>query len=497
MEDFKKLGLSDETISTLEKKGFTKPTPIQEKTIPILLTGENDVIAKAQTGTGKTACFALPIIETIEEYSKNVQAIILAPTRELAIQVTNEIGSLIGQKDLKVLTVYGGAAIGPQMSQLKEGVDIVVGTPGRVIDLINRGRLNIKAVKFAVLDEADEMLNMGFLDDIKIILKNSNRDKRMLMFSATMPKEILNIAKKFMHNFEIVEVANKALTIDLTEQIYYNVRSSDRLEALRRVIAVNEDFYGIIFCKTKADADSLVHKMLDEKFDVAALHGDISQAQREKILVQFRKKNIKILIATDVAARGIDVNDLTHVINYSLPQSPETYVHRIGRTGRAGKKGVAITFLMPSEKSKLRQIEKVAKTQLRKCKLPDVDDILEIKKSNIEEKILQVMQTDDSDEFNQVAEDVLREHDPVKVVSAVLKISFENELNKEAYNRIRQVTNAELQDAERKGKKKRGSRGRSRGKRSNSSGGFGRRKRKNDSAPKFSMDKAKKKRKRR
>lgn len=439
MDEFRKLGLAEETIKALEKKGFEKPSPIQSKTIPVLLEGKFDVIGKAQTGTGKTACFALPILENVTNHAGHVQAIVLAPTRELAIQVANEIDSLKGDRNLTVGTIYGGASMRDQLSMLKRGVDIVVGTPGRVMDMMNRGSLNISKISYAVLDEADEMLNMGFVEDIQMILSKTNPDKKMLFFSATMPKQILKIAQKFMREFVVLEVEHENLTCDNVTQLYYDVNNKDKFSTLRRIIAMSKGFYGIVFCKTKAAADSLIRHLQEENLSAAALHGDISQAQREKILTQFRNKFVTILVATDVAARGIDVNDLTHVINYSMPQSPELYVHRIGRTGRAGREGTAITFLSPSEKRGLRQLERVAKTTIKRGSIPSVEDVIDAKKVHIIDLIDGIMKDGKCDEFHDVSEMMLADKSPQKVLAAVLKFAFKNELNHENYKQVRAI----------------------------------------------------------
>ena len=433
MEEFKKLGLTAETIKVLEKKGFTKPTEIQEKTIPILLEGLFDVIAQAQTGTGKTACFALPILETIKENSNQVQALILAPTRELAIQVATEIDSLKGNKRLNVLTIYGGASIMNQIRGLKKGVDIVVGTPGRVMDLMRRNELKVSNVSFAVLDEADEMLNMGFVEDIKWILDHIKSEKRMLMFSATMPREIIQIAKKFMREYQTIKVEKQNLTIDLVEQHYYPVANAQKYNALRRIIAVNDDFYGIIFCRTRENANTLARRLSDEKYSAEALHGDVSQAQRERILNKFKKNAVTILVATDVAARGIDVKDLTHVVNYSLPQSPEIYVHRIGRTGRAGKKGKAITFVMPSERNKLKGIEKLINMSIERKELPSMNDVLKTKKTKIFETISKIINKGKTTEYDAIVSELLAENSPDQVIAAVLKYAIQKELDVNSY----------------------------------------------------------------
>jgi len=438
MENFKNLGLSENTIQALIKKGFTEPTTIQAKVIPLLLQGEKDVVGQSQTGTGKTAAFALPILETIKERSKTVQAIILTPTRELALQVAQEINSLKGDKDIHILAVYGGSPIGPQRHRLEDGVDIVVGTPGRIMDLQKRKSLKLGHVKYAVLDEADEMLNMGFVEDIKSILKHTPEEKSMLLFSATMPKPILKIAKNYMRDYDFIAAEKTKLTLDSIEQIYYDINARDRNEGLKRVIDYYTDFYGIVFCNTKSNVDSLAAQLIKRNYNAAALHGDITQDQRERILQKFKDKTITILVATDVAARGIDVNDLTHVVNYSLPQSPESYVHRIGRTGRAGKKGISITFVIPSEKRKLSFVEKVNKCKLIKQKLPSVKDIIDNKENKIKEIIKNVIKKNKGKKtkYNSMAEELLGKDTAEEVVAAVLKYSFKNELNANSYKDI-------------------------------------------------------------
>ncbi|MDP3918319.1 MAG: DEAD/DEAH box helicase [Nanoarchaeota archaeon] len=441
MEEFKKLGLSDNSIKVLEKKGFTKPTSIQAKVIPLLLEGKKDIVGQSQTGTGKTASFALPILEQIKEHSKHVQAIILTPTRELALQVAQEINSLKGDKNITVLPVYGGAAIGPQRQKLKGGVDIVVGTPGRVMDLQRRRSLVLDNIQYAVLDEADEMLNMGFVEDIETILQNAPKDKKMLLFSATMPKPILNIAKKYMREYEFIEIEKTNVIIDTIEQVYYDINSKDRIEGIRRIIDYYPDFYGIIFCNTKAAVDLLTQELTKMKYMAAALHGDITQSQREKILFQLKNRSIKILIATDVAARGIHVNDLTHIINFSLPQSPEAYVHRIGRTGRAGKKGISITLVIPSEKRKLSFVERVNNCKLVKKELPSPKEIIENKEGKIKTKIHNIIEANAGkpSKYNLMAEELLTNHSAVDIISAVLKYSLNNELELNTYQDLSKI----------------------------------------------------------
>lgn len=440
MIKFEELGLSKETLSALKKKGFEEPTPIQEKTIPILMKEQKDVIGQAQTGTGKTAAFGIPIIEDLEHSkSRDVQALILAPTRELAVQVAEEINSLKGRRKLFVLPVYGGASIDHQIRGLKRGADIVVGTPGRVIDHINRGTLKLNNLKYMILDEADEMLNMGFIEDVERILAETNQNKKMLLFSATMPRKILNLAKRFMGDYEIVSVKEEQLTADLTDQIYFEVRESDKFESLCRIIDVEKEFYGLVFCRTKVNVEKVANKLIDRGYSAEALHGDISQYQRERILRKFKTQNINILVATDVAARGIDINNLTHVINYSLPQNPESYVHRIGRTGRAGQEGTAITFVTPEEYRKLAFIKRYANTNIRKEKIPEVKDIISIKKQRIQDELKEIVAKNNYDEYMELAKEMIKDSKPEEAIAALIKLSFSDELSEEGYNEIREV----------------------------------------------------------
>ncbi|WP_087038017.1 DEAD/DEAH box helicase [Thermococcus litoralis] len=366
---FEKLGLSESSLNAIRRKGFKRPTDIQREVIPRLLGGNKDIIGQSQTGTGKTAAFALPLIELIEEDTKDAQAIVITPTRELAIQVADEIRSLRGKKRIYVLPVYGGQPIGPQIKSLRKGVHIVVGTPGRVIDHIERGTLSLSGVSYFILDEADRMLDMGFIEDIERILRYTNEEKRVLMFSATIPREILRLARRYLKDYEVIRVQEKSLAPEQVEQCYFEVRPNNKFKLLCRILD-NEDFYGIVFCQTKKETRELAARLKAKGYRAEALNGDIPQKGRERILERFRRDKTKILVATDVAARGLDVKDLTHVINYSVPQNPEAYVHRIGRTGREGKKGKAVTFVAPWESPKLRDIERTARVKIKEMKHP-------------------------------------------------------------------------------------------------------------------------------
>jgi len=438
MKTFDQLGLSEASLAVLKQKGFEVPTPIQEQAIPILLSTNRDIIGQAQTGTGKTAAFGLPIIERIKKGTRAVQALILTPTRELAIQVAEEIHSLKGKKQVTVVPIYGGQSIDTQLRRLRKGVDVVVGTPGRVIDHLKRRTLKLDQISYLVLDEADEMLNMGFLEDVLEIMASTSSDKQTLLFSATMPPAILKIAKKHMNDYELIKVASGGLTVAKTDQIYFEVSNSDKFEALCRIIDIEENFYGLVFCRTKRDVDDVSAHLKERGYDADVLHGDISQAQRERILGKFKKNIINILVATDVAARGIDINNLSHVINYALPQDSESYVHRIGRTGRAGKEGVAVTFVTPSEYRRLKMIQAKTKTEIRKGKLPDVAEIIKTKKERIKNELEEIAQTALEPAYGSMAEELLLKNDPTDILGALLQYTFADDLNVKSYAQIEQ-----------------------------------------------------------
>ncbi|MBP9854862.1 MAG: DEAD/DEAH box helicase [Candidatus Omnitrophica bacterium] len=436
MNDFSQLGLSKETLKILKDRGFEVPTPIQQKAIPAILTGNKDIVAQAQTGTGKTAAFGLPILEKIKPKSKSVQALVLTPTRELAIQVTEEISSFKGSRAFTIVPVYGGQAIGLQLRSLKKGVDIVVGTPGRIIDHLHRKTLKLDQIQYLVLDEADEMLNMGFLEEVEEIIKTTNENKKTLLFSATMPNEIKKIAEKYMKEYEFIKITQDQLTTSQTQQIYFEVSSSDKFEALCRIIDIEEEFYGLVFCRTKIDVDQVTSHLIERGYDAASLHGDISQNIREKTLNNFRKGVTNVLVATDVAARGIDVQNLTHVINYSLPQDPEAYVHRIGRTGRAGKEGNAITFITSEEYRKLQVIKRVIKTDIKKAKLPTVEALITTKKNRLINEINEIIQSPPQQHYLTMSQELLELNDPQTVLAALLEYSFQDTLDEKSYSHI-------------------------------------------------------------
>ena len=418
------------------KKGFEEPTAIQTMTIPVMLRNDTNIISQAQTGTGKTAAFGLPLIEMIDAKLKTVQAIILVPTRELAIQVSEEISSLKGKTGIQLIPIYGGQSIDQQLRRLKKGVHIVVGTPGRIIDHLKRKTLKLGAIEHLIIDEADEMLNMGFIEDVEEIMAHTNPAKRTLLFSATIPKKIKDLAHKYMAGYELISVKKEPLTTNLTEQIYFEVRAADKFEALCRIIDIEDDFYGLVFCRTKIDVDAVATHLMDRGYDAGAIHGDFSQAQREKTLEHFKKQRINILIATDVAARGIDVHHLTHVINYSLPENPESYVHRIGRTGRAGREGTAITFITPSEYRRLMFIQKISKADIKKSTVPQIKDIITTKKRIISDDLTAILEEGIDKKYHTWAGKMLRGVDPTELLAATLCYCFDEELNPDAYGEI-------------------------------------------------------------
>jgi ATP-dependent RNA helicase DeaD len=385
---FNEMGLNAELQRAVEELGFETPTPIQEKTIPFLLESRNDIVAQAQTGTGKTAAFGLPIIQQIDTSKNHTQVLILSPTRELAMQIAGDLNnfSKFTQK-INIAVVYGGADIQTQIRQLERGVSIVVGTPGRTLDLIKRKKLKVNEIRWLVLDEADEMLSMGFKDDLDAILETSPAEKQTLLFSATMPREILSIANRYMSNPYEISVGKKNTGAENVEHHYYLIHAKDRYVALKRVADINPNIYGIIFCRTRAETKEVADKLMQDGYNADALHGDLSQAQRDHVMARFRGKHLQMLVATDVAARGLDVTDLSHVINYNLPDDPEVYIHRSGRTGRAGKKGISVTLIHLREKGKLRQVEsKVNKSFIRK-EVPSGKEICEKQLFNLIDKV--------------------------------------------------------------------------------------------------------------
>ncbi len=388
MNKFKQLGLEDNLLQAITDLGFETPSEVQEKAIPILLEQDTDLVALAQTGTGKTAAFGFPMIQKINIDSRTTQGLILSPTRELCLQITNDIKTYgKHSKGLNVTAIYGGASITDQAKQVKRGTQIIVATPGRMKDMISRRLVDISRIEYAVLDEADEMLNMGFYEDITDILSHTPKDKSTWLFSATMPREVSAIAKKFMHNPVEITVGNKNESTNTVSHEYYLVNTRDRYLALKRLADANPDIFSVIFCRTKRDTQKVAEKLIEDGYNAGALHGDLSQNQRDLVMKSFRNKQIQMLVATDVAARGIDVENITHVINYQLPDEPEVYTHRSGRTGRAGKTGVSMVIISKSELRKIKSIERLIKKQFEKKEIPDGMEICQVQLMSLANKI--------------------------------------------------------------------------------------------------------------
>ena len=377
MPTFKELGLRAEIVQALDDLGFENPTPIQEKAIPQVLDDKTDLIALAQTGTGKTAAFSLPVLQQLQEDSNDIQCIVLCPTRELCLQIARDMETFAKYINLKTVAVYGGASIETQIRAIKRGAQVIIGTPGRTVDLINRRVLKLQTVNYVVLDEADEMLTMGFQDDLETILAETPKEKQTMLFSATMPGGIKNITKRYMNNPVEVAVGGRNEGAANVEHHYYMVSARDKYECLKRLADMNPDIYGIVFCRTRRETQEIANKLVQDGYNADSLHGDLSQQQRDAVMGRFRKHHLQILVATDVAARGLDVDVLTHVINYQLPDEEESYIHRSGRTGRAGNKGISIAIIHGREKGKLRNIERKMKKEFIKKEVPTGQQICE------------------------------------------------------------------------------------------------------------------------
>lgn len=426
MSTFKELGLNSQILQALTDLGYENPTEIQEKAIPQVLSSKQDLKAFAQTGTGKTAAFSLPILEQIDANSYDTQAIILSPTRELALQIANNITDFSKHlKGVKTLAVYGGASIEDQVRKLNKGVQIIVGTPGRTVDLINRKQLKLSNLKWLILDEADEMLNMGFKDELDKILAVTPKDKQTLLFSATFPKEVEGIAKAYLKNPIEISAGEKNKGTDQVSHQYYVVSERNRYAALKRIADVNPDIYSIIFCRTRRETQEIADKLISDGYNVDALHGDLSQAQRDSVMEKFRNKTLQILVATDVAARGLDVTDLTHVINHKLPDQIESYTHRSGRTGRAGKEGISIAIVTTREKSKLHPIERLIGKKFISTPIPTGKEICQNQLLKLIDKVqdIKVNETEISDFLPSIYEK-LKDLDREELIKKFVSIEF-------------------------------------------------------------------------
>jgi len=423
MSSFEDLHLSPTTLQAVSALGFEEPTPIQEKAIPHALAGR-DIIGQAQTGTGKTAAFAIPIVERLVDVKIQPAALIVTPTRELCLQVTGDVAKIGQSRNITTLPVYGGQSLDRQVRALRRGVDVVIGTPGRLLDHLRRGTLKLTGIQVVVLDEADEMLDMGFAEDIDAILAKCPANRQTMLFSATMPEAIIRLARRHLTDPEQITVAPEQVTVPLITQVYYEIKMRDRVEALARILDVQDVDKAIIFCRTKRTVDEVAESLKVRGYLAEPIHGDLSQRERERVMGQFRRGDTELLVATDVAARGLDISDISHVINYEIPQDAESYVHRIGRTGRAGKAGEAITLIVPREFRQLREIERAVKTRIQRRDVPSVHEMVEKKRDILKERLVQAIERGRLQDYRTIVEEVLEEGDwdSVDVAAAALQM---------------------------------------------------------------------------
>ncbi|WP_010229195.1 DEAD/DEAH box helicase [Gillisia marina] len=450
MNKFEQLGLNPAILKAVEEMGFTEPSEVQEKAIPILLQEDTDMVALAQTGTGKTAAFGFPLIHKINAQSKHTQGLILSPTRELCLQITNELKNY-GKftPGLNTVAIYGGASITDQAQQIRRGAQIIVATPGRMQDMIKRKLVNISQLEYCILDEADEMLNMGFFEDITNILSHTPQEKSTWLFSATMPREVATIAKKFMHDPVEITVGNKNESTTNVSHEYYLVNTRDRYAALRRLADANPDIFSVIFCRTKRDTQKVAENLVEDGYSAAAIHGDLSQNQRDMVMKSFRNRQIQMLVATDVAARGIDVDDITHVINYQLPDEPEIYTHRSGRTGRAGKTGISMVIVSKSELRKIKSIERIIKRNFEQKEIPDGMKICEVQLFHLANDIKNTTINHDIDPYLPSIEAVLEGFTKEEIIKKVFSVEFTRFFNhyKNAKDLNSKVSNSRDRDS--------------------------------------------------
>lgn len=436
MNKFEQLGLNESLLKAILDLGFENPSEVQEKAIPLLLEKDTDMVALAQTGTGKTAAFGFPLIQKIDADNRNTQALVLSPTRELCLQITNELKNYAKyEKGIHVVAIYGGASITEQAREIKRGAQIIVATPGRMQDMINRDLVNIKNIDYCVLDEADEMLNMGFYDDICSILSDTPDEKSTWLFSATMPAEVARIAKQFMSSPVEITVGTKNSGSATVSHEFYLVNARDRYEALKRLADANPDIFSVVFCRTKRDTQQVAEKLIEDGYSAAALHGDLSQAQRDGVMKSFRGRQIQMLVATDVAARGIDVDNVTHVVNYQLPDEIETYNHRSGRTGRAGKLGTSIVIVTKSELRKISSIERIIKQKFEEKTIPSGIEICEIQLLHLANKIKETEVDHEIDNYLPAINDVLEGLSKEELIKKMVSVEFNRFINYYKKNR--------------------------------------------------------------
>ena len=437
---FDDLGLSPETLEALRAKGFVRPTPIQALTIPALLKAERDLVASAQTGTGKTAAFGVPLVERLSRGDRP-QALVMTPTRELALQVAEEMESFrTGKGGLRFVTVYGGQSISAQAGALRRGADVVVGTPGRVKDMLSRGLLDMGEVRWFVLDEADEMLKMGFIEDVEEILAAANPERRVLLFSATMPKPILHLAERYLKDYEFLSVKSEQKTSDLTRQYVMEAPRDCKGLVLCRLIDSEPKFYGLVFAPTRAHCDEIAQELNKRGFSAEALHGDISQPQREKVLERFRARRVRILVATDVAARGIDVPEITHVVNFEPPREVDSYVHRVGRTGRAGKEGIAVTLACGGwDFKRIDKIRAITRADIRPLEIPSVEQIAEAKKKALFDALSETLDGELRESATEFAAKLLERFDPRALVAGLLEMGWKRDFDEDRHPRLPEI----------------------------------------------------------
>lgn len=421
MPTFYEMGLSNKVIRATANMGFEEATPIQEQTIPVVMAGK-DIVGQAQTGTGKTAAFGIPLVEKMELEQEKIGALVITPTRELCVQVAEELNKIGQIKGIRALPIYGGQDMNRQIKALKNRPQIIVGTPGRLMDHMRRKTIRLNDVSMVVLDEADEMLNMGFKEDIESILLEIPQEKQILLFSATMPRPIQELAKRFLNEPEFISVKAKEVTVPNIEQNYMEVHEREKFDVLCRLLDIQSPELAIIFGRTKKRVDELCEALSSRGYSAEGIHGDLSQAKRESVLRHFKQGTTEILVATDVAARGLDISGVTHVYNFDIPQDPESYVHRIGRTGRAGKTGLAVTFVTSRELGHLKLIEQITKKKMLRKPIPTINQALEGQQKLTVEKLTQTLAAGDFYKYKELAEELLEEHDSVNLVAAALKI---------------------------------------------------------------------------
>ncbi len=466
ISNFEELGLGELTLKAINDLGYEEPTPIQAQTISRMLAG-TDVIAQAQTGTGKTAAFALPIIEKLKPADTSPQALVLTPTRELAVQVAEAFHSYGKYHHTSVLPVYGGQPIERQLRALKQGVQVVVGTPGRILDHIRRGTLKLGQVRVVILDEADEMLAMGFVEDIETILQETPESRQTALFSATIPTQIAQLARKYLRNPERITIQSEQLTVPSIRQVYYEVGARDKLEVLARILDFERPTSAIIFCRTKGEVDSLGERLIARAYPAETLHGDLNQGQRDRVMGRFRTGQVELLVATDVAARGLDIEHVSHVINYDIPLDPEIYVHRIGRTGRAGREGAAITLVTPRERRLLNLIERTTGAKIQRLRLPTIADVIARRQESFKETISETIEEGGLEPYLIIAEQLGEEFSPTDLAAAAFKLLLGETTDEE------EDTLAAMEPDERKERRDGRQDGKREGRRERHGGGFG------------------------